>query len=86
MYSVVQILATWKTSTADRGEMYLRPHNQGTHALDDIDAVILVKGGTTTRQKFRTASWYGRAQSSELRCLCKLPHTSSVFIKGNFWR
>jgi 16S rRNA processing protein RimM len=28
-----------------RGEMYLRPHNPGTHALDDIDAVILVKNG-----------------------------------------
>jgi 16S rRNA processing protein RimM len=28
--------------------MYLRPHNQGTHALDDIDAVILVKGGAST--------------------------------------
>ena len=25
-YSVVQVLATWKTSTADRGEMYLRRH------------------------------------------------------------
>ena len=23
-----------------RGEMYLRPHNHGSHALDDIDAVI----------------------------------------------
>ena len=34
-----------------RGEMYLRPHNAGTNALDDIDAVILVnKDGTSTRR------------------------------------
>lgn len=32
-----------------RGEMYLRPHNQGTHALDDLDAVILVKNGVSAR-------------------------------------
>jgi len=25
-HSVVQVLGTWKTSTADRGEMYLRRH------------------------------------------------------------
>lgn len=31
------------------GEMYLRPHNPGTHALDDIDAVILVKNGVSAR-------------------------------------
>lgn len=28
-----------------RGEMYLRPHNPGTTALDDIEAVILVREG-----------------------------------------
>jgi 16S rRNA processing protein RimM len=33
------------------GEMYLRPHNQGTHALNDIDAVILVKNGVSTQHQ-----------------------------------
>ena len=26
-FEVVQVVATWKTSTADRGEMYLRRHS-----------------------------------------------------------
>ena len=37
-----------------RGEMYLRPHNQGTSALDDIDAVILVKDGASTLRQVAT--------------------------------
>src|SRR5688572_1024112 len=31
--------------------MYLRPHNPGSAALDDIDAVILVKDGVQTRYR-----------------------------------
>ena len=32
-----------------RGEMYLRPHNPGTHALDDIGVVTLVKNGVSAQ-------------------------------------
>lgn len=56
-YSVVQVLATWKTSTADRGEMYLRRHWSQILTDSGVRMTIYCERQARNRSKPKARWW-----------------------------
>jgi hypothetical protein len=56
-YEVTAVLSTWKTSTADRGEMYLRRHWFEVATTDGRRMTLYCERQTKNRKKPKARWW-----------------------------